>query len=187
MIVPGALISWITFPGVIVHEFGHFLFCRLRRIAVYDAVFFRLGNPAGYVVHGNSPDFLSTFLICVGPLIVNTLLCLFICLPAYIPFKVFGQNFDRLSNVGFAAAFGILLNYLVLWLGVSIGMHAFPSTQDAMNLWQAAKQRAGSGDILAVLSLPLAALIFVANLLRFFWFDYIFGLAVGLGIPSLIL
>ena len=44
------LISLVTFPGVIVHEAAHLPFCRLRRMPVVEVCFFRVGNPAGYVI-----------------------------------------------------------------------------------------------------------------------------------------
>ena len=80
-----------------------------------------------------------------------------------------------------------LLSYFWIWLGVSIGMHAFPSTQDARNLWQAAKQAAKTRNLLALASFPLVVLIYAANLLSFFWIDYLYGLAIGLGLPELVL
>ena len=40
---------------------------------------------------------------------------------------------------------------------------------------------------LAVFSLPLVAVIYVANLLSFFWVDYLYGLAVGLMLPEFVL
>lgn len=51
MIIPGFLISILTFPGVIVHEIAHQLFCRICGVAVLDVCYFKAGNPAGYVVH----------------------------------------------------------------------------------------------------------------------------------------
>ena len=91
MLIPGWFISIVTFPGVIVHEAAHMLFCRLRRVAVLDVCFFRTGNPAGYVLHEPVADFNTQFLICVGPFIVNSLLCFLICFPAFVPVRVFGS------------------------------------------------------------------------------------------------
>jgi len=48
--IPGPVIAALTFPGVIVHEMAHQLFCRLFRVAVLDVCYFRFGNPAGYVI-----------------------------------------------------------------------------------------------------------------------------------------
>ena len=170
--IPGQLISILSFPGIIVHEFAHMMFCKLRKVAVFDACYFRVGNPAGYVVHERTDNFYSTFLISMGPFLVNTLLCLVICLPAYMPMKFF--NLDH------------PLSYFLMWLGVSIGMHAIPSNQDANNVFQQAKENIKNRNLLAILSFPLVGLIYVFNLLRFFWADVIFGVAVGVGIPSLI-
>lgn len=172
MIIPGFLIALLTFPGVIVHEAAHMFFCKMRRVAVFDVCFFRIGNPSGYVIHEEIGDFTSAFLICVGPLFVNSILCVVICFPAFMPVRVFHVEHP--------------LSYFLLWLGVSIGMHAFPSTHDANNLLQHAKQAAKDWNLLALLSFPLVVLIVVANVLSVVWADYLYGLALGLGLPELV-
>ncbi len=170
--IPGEIIAILTFPGIIVHEFAHMLFCRIRKIAVFDACYFRVGNPAGYVVHEETDNFTTTFLVSMGPFLVNTILCLLICLPAYMPIKFFDISHP--------------LSYFLVWLGVSIGMHAIPSNQDANNVYDQAKLRIKDGNILAILSFPLVGLIYVFNVLRVVWADLIYGVAIGIGIPSLI-
>lgn len=171
--IPGFIISLATFPGVIIHELGHFIFCKIRKVTVYDVKFFQLNwNTAGYVIHEEPEDFTSTLLISIGPLLINTILCLVVAAPVAVPFYLFGQR--------------NLLIYFYLWLGVSIGMHAFPSNQDAENLWQRAKEEAKNKNILAIISMPLCVLIFIANLLKFFWFDAIYAFAVSILLPQFI-
>jgi hypothetical protein len=170
--IPGQIIAILTFPGVIVHEFAHMLFCKIRKVVVLDACYFRVGHPAGYVVHENSTNFTTTFLISMGPFFVNTILCLLICLPAYMPIKFFSIDHP--------------LSYFLIWLGVSIGMHAIPSDQDANNVFQQAKENIKHKNILAILSFPIVGLIYVFNILRIFWADLIYGVAIGIGIPSII-
>jgi hypothetical protein len=170
--IPGPIIAILSFPGVIVHEFAHVLFCKFRNVAIFDVCYIRMGNPAGYVVHENSNNFYSTFLISMGPFFVNTILCLLICLPAYMPIKYFNIEHP--------------LSYLLIWLGVSIGMHAIPSNQDANNIFEQAKEKVKEKNLLALISFPLVGLIYVFNLLRFFWADLIYGVAIGIGIPALI-
>jgi hypothetical protein len=172
MFIPGFLISIATFPGVIVHEAAHMLFCKLRRVAVLEVCFFRLGNPAGYVIHEEITNFTSAFLVSVGPFLVNSLLCIFICFPAFVPLRLFG--------------FAHPLSYVLLWLGVSIGMNAFPSTQDARALFHYAKKAAATLNPLAIISFPVVVAIYIANILSFFWLDYLYGIAIGLGLPALI-
>jgi hypothetical protein len=171
--IPGFIIAIVTFPGVIVHEAAHMLFCKLRGIAVLDVCFFRFGNPAGYVIHEEIHDFGTAFLITFGPFIVNSLLCIFICLPAFLPIQVF-----NVENP---------LSYFLLWLGISIGMHAFPSTGDAKALLYNSKKAIASGNILAVVAYPIVLLIYAANIATIFWADLFYGLAIGLGLPALFL
>jgi hypothetical protein len=173
IIIPGWLIALVTFPGVIVHEAAHMLFCRWRNVAVFDVCFFRIGNPAGYVIHEPPRDFTSAFLISTGPFFINSLLCIVLCFPACVPVKIF-DRMDPFSAV-------------LMWLGVSIGMHAFPSNQDVMQLWNQAKEAAQRFNVLAIISFPLILLILLADLARFFWFDAIYGVAIGLGLPALVL
>ncbi|MCE9600471.1 MAG: metalloprotease family protein [Spirochaetia bacterium] len=170
--IPGILVSVATFPGVIVHEVAHQLFCRWRRIPVFDVKYFQFELGAqGYVIHAEPKDFLSSFLISFGPLFLNTLLCFLISLPALIPQTIFSESPPA--------------SMFLIWLSVSIGMHAFPSTQDAQNVWKKAREEIKNP--LALLSFPIVIVIYVANMLRFFWFDAIYGLAVGFLIPGWIL
>jgi hypothetical protein len=171
--IPGWIIGILTFPGIIVHEAAHMLFCRLRGVAVFEVCFVQVADPPGYVVHGPPRDFTSHFLISIGPLIINTLLCMALCFPAFMRVNVF--------NIADPLSYGII------WLGISIGMHAFPSNQDASQLWHSAGQAARRLHPLAILSYPLVIAVYVANVLRVLWFDLIYGLAVGLGLPLLLL
>ena len=61
-------------------------------------------------------------LISVGPFLVNTVIGAIVSFPAAIPVIKFGA--------------GDLLDYFLIWLGVSIAMHAIPSTGDAKSMWQ---------------------------------------------------
>jgi hypothetical protein len=78
------------------------------------------------------------------------------------------------------------LSYFLLWLGISIGMHAFPSITDGQSLLAQAGRAAASFNILAIISYPLVWAVYVANILRFFWLNYLYGVGIGLGLPALI-
>ena len=41
MIIPGPIIALLTFPGVIVHEFAHKLFCDIFNVPVYYVNYFK--------------------------------------------------------------------------------------------------------------------------------------------------
>jgi hypothetical protein len=168
--IPGFIISILTFPGVIVHEAAHMFFCKLRRVPVFDVCFFRVGSPAGYVVHGEPGNFNTSFLITIGPFIINSLACILICFPASFPLHYFGAMEP--------------ISYIIMWLGISIGMHAFPSTGDAQVLLAEAKKAAKMSNPLAIISFPLVVAIYAANILSFFWLDYFYGIFLGFLLPK---
>jgi len=102
----------------------------------------------------------------MGPFFANTLLCVVFCTAAFLPVWELKVN-DPLA-------------YFFYWLGLSIGMHAFPSTTDLSNLWAVAPVRAKQGNLLALISLPLIALLYVLNFGRVIWADLGYGIAVGI-------
>lgn len=163
--IPGPVIAALTFPGVIIHEAAHLFFCRLFKLQVFDVCFFRFGNPAGYVIHQQTENFTASFFVRMGPFFGNTLLCVVFCSAAFLPVWEL-KVFDPLA-------------YFFYWLGLSIGMHAFPSTQDLSNLWHQAPAFAKKGNLLAILSLPLAGILVVANYARVVWADLGYGILVG--------
>jgi Putative zincin peptidase len=168
--IPGFLISLLTFPGVIVHEIAHRMFADLAKVPVYDVCYFRLGNPAGYVIHGPASDLRKSLLISIGPLIVNTLLCAVICFSAIFPIFILDAKI-------YSPVFGLLM-----WTGISIGMHAFPSNQDMNNFVESVAETHQKGPILWAAKL-FSGLLRLANLLRFFWFDAIYAFAAAAFLP----
>jgi len=167
--IPGFIISIATFPGVILHEAAHLFFCRVNKLAVLDVCYFRVGNPAGYVVHEATTDFKKAFMVSMGPFFVNTFFCMLFCSAAFLPVWELGVA-DPLS-------------YCLYWLGLSIGMHAFPSNQDMQGIWHLMPAEAKRFNLLAILSYPIVALVYVLNLLRVVWADLGYGIVVGGVLP----
>jgi hypothetical protein len=168
--IPGQFIALVTFPGVIVHEAAHQLFCRFFRVAVYDVCYFRVGNPAGYVVHEQSAVPSHQIWIALGPFLLNTLLGALIAAPAAIPV----MRFDA----------GGSLDCLLIWLGVSIAMHAFPSTADGETIMDTLETRETS-RLTKLIGVPAIAAICLATLGSYVWLDLLYGLAVAMLLPEL--
>lgn len=171
--IPGWLISLITFPGIIVHEMGHLLFCRRYGLPVHRVCYFRLGNPAGYVIHEPAQTYGQAFWVSVGPLVTGTLLTVGVGFPAGISFL----EHHRMLAVHWALG----------WFALSIGMHSFPSTGDAKNLWSASVSSLMKGNVTALIGFPVVVLLYVVNLLSFLWFDVIYAAAVILAVPWLLM
>lgn len=172
MLIPGFLISILTFPGVIVHELAHQLFCRYYKVPVFKVVYFQVENPSGYVLHETPGNKMHTIMISIGPFIVNSLLGALIALPASLP--VF-----RFDNANF-------LDYLLIYLGVSIAMHAFPSTGDASVIWEAINEKTTPLWI-KILGYPVVGIIYLGSIGSFFWLDLLYGVGIAIGLPNLII
>lgn len=172
MFIPGFLISLLTFPGVIVHELAHQLFCRLLKVPVFEVVYFQLQNPAGYVLHEAPQNKWHSLLISTGPFFVNTLLGAIIALPAALPVAEFGTAGP--------------LEYVLIYLGVSIAMHAFPSTGDAQAIWKTLKEE-DVPLLLKIIAYPIVGLIYLGAVGSFFWLDFVYGIVVAMGFPHLLI
>lgn len=171
------LIAIVTFPGVIVHEIAHRLFCDLAEVPVYEVSYFRFGNPSGYVVHGPVKGIKAAFLIAMGPFFVNSLLCVAFTLPVSLPYYILTS--------GVSVVQGILM-----WLGISIGMHAFPSNEDMTNLKQSLKDgsiQGVTGFLISLVAGIAVAFFVVANFLRRVWFDLIYAIAISIIVPAILL
>jgi hypothetical protein len=171
MFIPGFLIAIVTFPGVIVHEIAHLLFCRFARVAVFDVCYFRIGNPSGYVVHEPPRNVYQSILIGIGPFFVNSIMGALIAFPAAIPMMTGGINF---------------LEIVDLWLGLSIAMHAFPSTGDAKSIW-ASVFSPGTPVLARLLTVPLVCFIYLGAIGSFFWLDLIYGVVIAVALPYLLI
>jgi len=164
--IPGILISILTFPGVIIHEFAHKLFCNWTGVKVHEVSYFRLGNSVGYVIHERPEKFYQSFFISVGPFIIGT---------------IFALLFFLISKMFLT----YWMEYFFIWLGASMAMNSFPSTGDAKVLWHETNRHVRN-NFLAVIGYPFVLLIWIANALNIIWFDAIYAVFLyGLINPQL--
>src|SRR5437867_699771 len=163
MFIPGFLISIATFPGVIVHELAHVAFCKFTDTRVLKVCYFRFGNPAGYVIHEQPSTVWRHILIGIGPFFLNTAFGFMLGIVA-IPMHM---SLNRLTAPQF----------LLLWLGVSIAMHSFPSTGDARSIWHAVWSK-GSPISARLIGSPLVFVIFAGAIGSMFWLDALYGIGV---------
>ena len=172
MFIPGQLISLATFPGIIVHEVAHQFFCRFLRVSVFEVCYFRLGNPAGYVIHEPPHKVAHHVLIGIGPFILNSLVGALIAFPSAI------------NVIKFEAGSG--LDYLLIWLGVSIAMHSFPSTGDAKSIWEAVSSKS-TPIMVRLVATPIVGFIYLGAAGSFFWLDLAYGVAIAMFFPDLVI
>jgi hypothetical protein len=150
----GFAVGVFTFPGVVVHEFAHMLFCKLTGVRVLAVSYLELdGGRLGYVRHEPPSRPWQTFIISTGPFVVNSLAGVLVGVPAMV------LRFPRAEA-----------NWMLLWLGVSIAMHAFPSQQDASQAWRSLHDD-DAPEWFRVVALPFLGLTYVGSILSRYWFD----------------
>lgn len=173
-LIPGFIISIITFPGVIIHELAHQIFCRLFRVPVYEVKYFQFANPSGYVLHESPENPWKTFMISIGPFLVNTFLGMIIIAPAAIELITFSDY----SNP---------LNLILGWVGFSTLMHAFPSTGDAKVMIDNILKNRNVNLIFKIIVSPIIGLIYLGAIGSVVWLDALYAVLIAMTIPNLFL
>ena len=159
------IVAIATFPGVVAHEWAHKKFCNWFGGKVYEVSYFNIqslfaikSSPLGYVVHAEPNKFSHTFWISTGPLIINSILAV-----------VFGYVASQLGHSFF-------IQTTFYWIAISIGVHAFPSNQDAKNVLQRSQIHiANNGSALHFLSYAFFGFVCFANGLRRWWIDFLYA------------
>lgn len=170
--IPGQVVSALTFPGVVIHEIAHQLLCRWLKVPVFEVCYFRIQNPSGYVIHEKPREPWKNIAIGVGPFFINTIIGGLVASMGAIPVIKFHT--------------GSLIDYFFIWLGVSIAMHAFPSTGDAKTIWDIIKEKE-TGIGLKLIGFPIVLIIYIGALLSVVWFDLFYGIAVAMVLPNLLI
>ena len=113
------IVSLLTFPGVVLHEYAHAWACRRLGIRVLKVCYLRLGNPLGYVLHEQPEYAVQHIMVAVAPFFVSTATALAVSLLA----SVFAMSPAD-------AEFKDLAVLVAAWLSFSMALHAFPSSGD---------------------------------------------------------
>ncbi len=135
------------------HELGHAIFCVFAGVKIHKIKLFQFGKTAGYVVHDEPQKFFAGFLVSFGPLIVNSLIALFL-------FSQWGEPYGWRE-------------WLFLWLAIAIGLHAIPSTQDAKSLLQLANRRILKNPFV-VIGYPFVLALYILNIFKRWHIDWLY-------------
>lgn len=162
----------LTCIGVIVHEYAHKHFCDYYRIPVKETVYFQLDDPPGYVTHAQPKRYLPGFMISIAPAFINSIAAVL---------AGFAGGYLLTDDPGISSFMMLALEMKVvvivlLWFGISAGVHLLPSQQDAKEVWGQTRQNWYNPLVLAVI--PVTFLFEVLNRLRLLYIDVIVGIAL---------
>ena len=164
----------MTFPGSVLYTTAQRLFCDVVGVPVYKVHYLAsFATFRGYLVHGEIPTLRSAFLICLGPLFVNTVVGAVLSFPAILPW-FFLEN-EALSGE----------TQILLWLGMSCGMQALPRDEDIQHfLFQTAT--AHRSGLLVFLARCFSIFMRVVNFLRRLWLDAFYAILTSIAVPWLV-
>ena len=171
MLIPGWLFVVLMFPGAIVHETAHRFFRRLAGVRVAELTYFQHGGSRGASTRDRPRGGARFIAIGIGPFIVNSLLAVMISLPATVP------------ALHFASA--APLDYVLIWLGVSVGMYSFPALSDARAIRRALAEPEVPRWARAI-GVPVANLLYLCAVGSLGWLDLVYGTLVALVVPGLL-
>src|SRR5450631_3496894 len=160
------LLCYLTFPGIIAHEFAHACACRRMGIRVEKVCYLRFGNPLGYVLHERPSSALQHIMVAVAPFFVSTLLAL------AVSFITCLMTVAQIPPESRDAAV-----LLTAWCSFSLALHAFPSSGDGDALWADVKSPQ-IGVFSKALLLPAVGVIRLAQLGTRCWLDILFALTI---------
>jgi hypothetical protein len=168
------LLAWLTFPGVILHEFGHAWACRQLGIRIIKICYLRFGNPLGYVLHEQPQSAIQHIMVAVAPFFVSSSVALAV-----------GTAGTLLVYFQAAGAVADIAVPTLAWLGFSFALHSLPSSGDADALWADVTNNS-IGFMPKLLLIPAVGLIRTAQLGSRFWLDVLFAILL-IAIPPLLL
>lgn len=163
------LYALVLAPGVVAHEGAHWLACKLTGTRVREVCWFRLGDPAGYVVHDQARGVIAAAAIALAPLTVNAVF------GALLGFR---PGLKLLSGEDWTAG-----DWALAWLGLVVAARAAPSAQDAKAMMAAARA-ARFGILKAMTVAPVWALLHLWALPSRYGGDLFFGAAICMAAPA---
>lgn len=165
-------LSILTFPGIVLHEYAHAEVCRQLGTPVYEICYLRIGNPPGYVTYETPHRYRDRVLIQIAPFLVNTA-------TAFTIFTLVSARYhiDQVLLVRPLFTEYPVVAAILLWVGVSAALHAFPSLQDAHNAYIATKETFPRTPS-AILGYPIVGLLYLFTRSRRYGGDLVFTAAV---------
>lgn len=162
--IPRKALVASTFPGAIVARLAQYLIVRFTATPVVAVRWFEPEIPAGTVVAGPTSAAWKAALIGLGSFLLITALGIAFAFRATLQVTELGE----MSGIDF----------LQVWLGVAIAVHAVPATEEIHRMWS---DMAGgrSATALKLLTAPLSLPLYLLT----YGFHQPYGVAVTIGVP----
>lgn len=156
----GYLVRIVTLPGLVVDAFVNKMVCQIMEIEVSKVNYIAIDPKELPVVHAIPDRYYKVFGLSVLPFFIITTVSILIF---YLGFWLVNES----------PAF-----IIPLYLGISIGAHAFPNTTMGSLLWKSSITEIKSKNYLAIIGIPVVIFIYIARILHIFWLDVLYGIVL---------
>lgn len=153
----------LTIFGAVTRGYFEHLTLKLCRVPVEDSAYLQRNEMFGHVEHKPARTFAKSFCVCFLPGFLVCLVGAVIALPAVLQLFYMGVMPRYIVNGTVSVMF--ILCVVLLYFGVSLFCHAFPTYEDALYLWESRKQTNAAVRIL--LFVPMVCIRAGAFLARF--------------------
>jgi hypothetical protein len=170
--IPGIVITILTFPGFVMKTVARRFWCDLLGVPVYEAHYFK-----GTITHEKIDSPVRAALVVFAPLSLNTVLCAILLFP--IVFSVF------LGSTGQEGTIYSFFMSVLMWAGISIGMHALPTRTTINYYLESLPEHMRRGFVYSILFVTGQFFILI-DFLKRFWLDLVYAVVVGMATPLLI-
>lgn len=123
----GLIVKYFTFIGAYTHGFFEHLACRMCGVLIEDARYLRANEMCGFTDHELIRKRSASFCVCFFPFCMNLLFGLIFTAAGAVNLYYLGSFFTK-------GGFPHIVNFLLLWLGLSFLTNLFPSFEDALML-----------------------------------------------------
>lgn len=168
-----AVMSVLTYPGVIFRMVLTQLLCRIFRCKVKKVKYISLARPCAVVEHEKFPGAPKRFWLCFLPFFLSFVVGLAILLPSTL------QLF-HLGNATF-------LNILMFWIGFSLICNMFPDYQDVCAMWSGIYKNEKTPLIAKILLAPVNAVMLGGSWLEHMGLQMVTGIIAAVFLPFLLL
>lgn len=128
------ILGYLTVPGAVFRAFCDHLFCRLLRVPVEDTAYLHRSEMFGHVEHKPVRTFGKGFALCFLP---GFFLFLFGALTAAVAaVHLFVFDIQPISLVTREVSVPFIICCVLLYAGICLLCHVFPSYEDALYLWE---------------------------------------------------
>ena len=155
-ILIGYLIKIVTLPGLIIDTIINKWVCDFLNIPIHHINYIPLDPEKPAIIYEIPNSYTKTWALAFFPFLLATALAI--------------------SVFYIGLTWGVSIQYFFIWIGVSIGAHAFPEYSMGDLLWKQSIAEIKQGNYFAVLGIPFVGLIYGARFLHYLWLDIIYGL-----------